>query len=114
MVQWRGEGCELCAPTLWTNEITSALCKAVHFGALTAEEGQRALALARSLSVQSIPPDDGQSRLAFDWTVHLSRVSAYDSLHLALAQVLRCELWTADRRLCNAVTQRWVHWAGND
>jgi len=112
VMEWKGEGCELYAPTLWLYEITSALCKAVHFGALTVEEAQRALTLAQSLSVQLIPPDDAQALLAFDWTVNLDRAAAYDRFYLALAEALRGELWTADRKLYNAVAQPWVRWTG--
>ena len=53
-----------------------------------------------------------QARLAFDWTVRLKRAAAYDSFYLALAETMECELWTAEKRLCNAVDQPWVRWAG--
>jgi predicted nucleic acid-binding protein len=112
VTEWKRAGYRLCAPTLWIYEITSALCKAVHFAALTPDQGQRALMLALKLDVQPVPPDDVQARLAFDWTVCLKRAVAYDSFYLALAETMECELWTADKRLCNAVDQPWVRWAG--
>jgi hypothetical protein len=34
--------------------------------------------------------------------------AAYDSFYLGLAERLGCELWTADRRLRNAVDLPWV------
>jgi predicted nucleic acid-binding protein len=112
ITEWKREGCELFAPTLWLYEITSALCKAVRFSKLTPDEGKRALVLAHELDVQLIPPDDAQTRLAFDWTLRLNRGAAYDSFYLALAETLRCELWTADQRLHHAVGQSWVHFVG--
>jgi predicted nucleic acid-binding protein len=109
---WLRERYELHAPTLWVYEMTSALCKAVRFGELTPEEGRHALALAQTLGIQLIPPDIDQVRTAFDWTLRLERAAAYDSFYLALAESLRCDLWTADRHLRNAVEQSWVRWAG--
>ncbi len=52
-------------------------------------------------------------RLAFDWTVRLNQAAAYDSFYLALAEALRCELWTADQHLYDAVGQPWVRWVGS-
>jgi predicted nucleic acid-binding protein len=105
---WLQNGFELVAPTLWLYETTSALCKLVHFGELTPEEGERALALAQTLGVALIPPDETAARAAFEWTVRLDRAAAYDSFYLALAERLGCALWTADQHLCAAVDQPWV------
>jgi predicted nucleic acid-binding protein len=106
--QWMSDGSELYAPTLWLYEMTSALCKSVRLGALTPIEGREALALAQRLGVQLIPPDESLARSAYAWTMRLNRAAAYDSFYLALAEALQCELWTADRRLSNAVNLAWV------
>jgi predicted nucleic acid-binding protein len=113
MTQWKQDGYGMCAPTLWVYEITSALCKVVHFGQLKPDEGARALALAQGLNVRLISPNDAQARLAFDWTMRLSRAAAYDSFYLALAETLGCELWTTDNRLYNSVAQPWVRLVGD-
>ena len=47
MTQWKQDGYGVCAPTLWVYEITSALCKVVHFGQLRPDEGTRALHWSR-------------------------------------------------------------------
>ena len=112
VAQWLEDGFQLHAPTLWAYEMTSALCKLVRFGELTLQEGERTLGLAQTLGVQLVPPDKELMRLAFDWTVRLNRAAAYDSVYLALAEALRCELWTADQHLYNAVGQPWVRWVG--
>ncbi len=109
VTQWHREGYVLCAPTLWLYEITSALCKGVHFGQITRDEGQQALTLAQKLGVQLFPPDDAQTISAFDWTMRLKRAAAYDSFYLALAKTLRSELWTADKRLVNVAGVSWIH-----
>ena len=109
LAQWHSDGDVLCAPALWLYEITSALCKVVHFGQITGDEGRSALTLAQNLGVRLYTPDDTQSAMAFDWTVRLGRAAAYDSFYLTLAKSLRSELWTADKRLANAVGVSWVH-----
>ncbi|MFH1927834.1 MAG: type II toxin-antitoxin system VapC family toxin, partial [Chloroflexota bacterium] len=76
---------------------------------ITSAEGQQALALAQRLDVQLFPPDEAQTTLAFDWTMRLKRAAAYDSFYLALAEALRSELWTADKRLSNAAGVSWTH-----
>ena len=109
VTQWYREGYVLCAPTLWLYEITSALCKGVHFGQITHYEGQQALILTKRLGVQLFPPGDSQATQAFDWTMQLKRSSAYDSFYLVLAKTLHSELWTADKRLVNAARVSWIH-----
>lgn len=107
--QWHRDGYVLCAPTLWLYEITSALCKGVHFGQITRAEGQQTLLLAQKLGVQLFPPDDAQTALAFNWTMQLKRAAAYDSFYLALAKTLSTDLWTANKRLVNAAGVSWAH-----
>ena len=58
--------------------------------------------------MRTIPPDDVLAHAAYEWTLRLDRAAAYGSFYLALAETLHCELWTADRRLRNAVHLDWV------
>jgi len=101
---------ELVAPSLWAYETTSALTKAVHFGQLTADEGRQALTQVGALGVRLVLPDGGLNQQAFEWTLRLQRAAAYDSYYLALAEALKCDLWTADRRLYDAAGLPWVRW----
>jgi len=112
MDQWSHKGYDLCAPTLWAYEITSALCKVIRFGGLEKDEGWRALTQAQGMDMRLVPPDSTQMRAAFEWTARLNRAAAYDSFYLALAEALDCDLWTADRRLFNAANKPWVHCVG--
>lgn len=107
-------GFEFVAPTLWAYETTSILCKAVHFKWLTPDEGRRTLVQLGELGVRLVSLDPAKNRQAFEWTLRLGRAAAYDSYYLALAQALKCDLWTADLRLFNAVNLPWVHCVGND
>jgi predicted nucleic acid-binding protein len=104
------EGFELVAPALWACETTSTLCKAVHFGHLAVDEGRQALAHLAALGVRLVAPDPAQNRRVFEWTLHLNRAAAYDSYYLALAEAIGGDLWTADRRLCQAVNRAWVRY----
>jgi predicted nucleic acid-binding protein len=103
----------LAAPALWLYEITSAAAKAVYFNQLTPLEAQTVVRQALGLDVQLIPPDKTQAGLALEWTLRLKRGAAYDSFYLAIAEALQAELWTADRRLVNALGDQrpgWVRW----
>jgi len=42
----------------------------------------------------------------------VKRNISIDSFYLALAEKLNCELWTADLRLVDAISQPWVRLAG--
>ena len=106
---------QLLAPALWIYEITSTLSKAVHFEQITESEGREALHQALALGVQVVLPDETQSDLAFSWTLHLKRASAYDNFYLVTAEALNAEFWTADQRLLRALEGQkltWVHSVG--
>lgn len=53
--------------------------------------------------------------LALRLAQEFNRPRAYDTAYLALAELRRCEFWTADERLYNSVRDRldWVHWVGD-
>jgi len=96
------------APTLWLYEITSAITKAIHFEIITSTEGELLLASLQQLNIELVIPNSALTKSAFEWTLRLKRATAYDSFYLALAQHLNAPLWTADKRLYNAVNQSWV------
>ncbi len=106
--EWRQTEDRLVAPSLWLYELTSALVKAVHFEQLTEDEARHALRLVHTFPIDLIIPDRPLSEAAFDWSLRLQRINAYDSFYLALADALDSELWTADQRLVNAAQQEWV------
>jgi predicted nucleic acid-binding protein len=68
--------------------------------------------LAQRLGVELHAPQDALARSAYEWTLRLNRGAAYDSFYLALAERLRCELWTADQRLVRTTSLPWVRLAG--
>jgi len=103
---------QLVAPALWVDEIASALAKAVHFGQITAKEGEEALHQAMALGVQIILPDETQAGLAYHQALKLKRASVYDSFYLVTAEGLEAEFWTADKRLVHSFQVNkpaWMH-----
>ena len=106
-------GYRLVAPSLWLYEVTSILTKAVFLRQITRTQAEEAIALSRSYPLELIDPSNELTRAAFEWTLKLKRVAAYDSFYLALAQQLQCELWTYDQRLANAVNEPWLRYLGS-
>ena len=102
----------LYAPTLWHYEVTTTLAKLVHCREITEEASDKLLEMAFALDISIIAPDESLCRHALHWTFRLKRASAYDCFYVALAELLRGELWTADRKLFRAVGQDWIRYAG--
>jgi len=112
MSDWHQAQYHFYAPSLWRYETTSAITKAVHFQIVTVFEAQQALELLKNFEIELVIPDANLVDLAVDWTLRLKRAAAYDSFYVALAEQLKTELWTADKRLYHAVKQDWVRYAG--
>lgn len=106
-------GCLLTAPTLWRYEVTSAITKSIQQGTVSQAEAAQAFAISLEFPIHLVTPNDELTRAAFQWTLKLKRTAAYDSFYLALAQQLRCELWTYDQRLANAANEPWVRYLGH-
>ena len=108
---WQENDVPLYAPTLWRYEVTSTLAKLVHFREITVETSDRVLDMAFALDISIIAPDETLCRHALGWTYRLKRASAYDCFYVALTELLRGEMWTADRKLFRAVGQDWMRYA---
>lgn len=115
LAQWRQEEADLIAPALFAFEVTATLRRLVYQKELTPEEGEEAFARFLRIKVrlshrQSIFP------LAWQLAKQFNRPRAYATAYLALAQLNRCDFWTADEKLYNAVHPHlpWVKWVGQD
>ena len=113
--QWKEDGVKVVSPGLLLFELTSVLRKKVHRGLLSLEEGEKAFDTVRQLPVQMLTPSDLHRR-AWELATRFNRPAAYDAHYLALAEMMNCEFWTADRRLFNVVKDElpWVHWLGKE
>jgi predicted nucleic acid-binding protein len=112
---WQQEQVVLLAPALLAFEVTSTLRRYVHFKRIAPAQGERAFEQFRQMNIR-LSHRQGIFPLAWELAKQFNRPTAYDTAYLALAQLHRCDFWTADERLFNAVQQElpWVHWIGND
>ncbi|MBU0567033.1 type II toxin-antitoxin system VapC family toxin [bacterium] len=112
--EWIGQGMEITAPFLLAFETTSVIRNRVYRQDLTLEEGESAFEIIHSLDITFLNPDS-LYKTAWELAKQFNRPAAYDSHYLALARILDCPLWTADKRLYNTVNNEltWVKWLGN-
>lgn len=111
--RWREEGTCITAPCLLFIEVTNALYKRVRREELTVSEALALLACLEDLHInvkEAIP----FSRQALETAARFGCSATYDAYYISLAEVLGCELWTADERLYNSVKDRLdrVRWLG--
>jgi predicted nucleic acid-binding protein len=99
----------LLVPEFWEYEVLNGVNKAVAREQLTEDEGQEAAALLLALQAEKIPLPSPRDSYAL---ARQYRRSVYDSWYLHLAEEEGCELWTADRKLYNALkdTVPWIKW----
>ncbi|MEK7872471.1 MAG: type II toxin-antitoxin system VapC family toxin [Chloroflexota bacterium] len=108
--RWVDGDISLVAPPLFFAEVTSVLRGKVFHGQIGAAEGERVFSVFLRLQVDSVNPVDLQER-AWALAKKYNRPKAYDAQYLAVAEMLGCDLWTADQRLANAVREKWVRLA---
>ncbi len=104
---WLQSDTEIVSAPLFFAEVTSVLRESVYFRKMTPEEGEIAFAASLRLRVRTADSDDLQQQ-AWGLAKRYNRPKAYDAQYLAVAASLRCELWTADRRLANAIPVPWL------
>ena len=105
---WNTDQIEIIAPALFTYEATNILYRQVVTNKLSYEEVKKLLSIGillnfvqhREISIR-----------AMELSHRFGLPAAYDAHYLALAEHEKCEYWTADTRLCNAVADKlqWVH-----
>lgn len=107
---WIDRGEVVIAPVLFRAETLSVVRQNVHRGLLTAEQGEAAYTVLENLGVEFLEPGD-LYRVAWQYAQRFNRPTVYDCCYLALAAIVGCEFWTADRRLANAVGGQlpWIH-----
>lgn len=107
---WLEEDVLATAPPLLFAEVTSVLREKVFHGQIPVAEGDQTFSAFRRLRIESVAPLDLQDR-AWELAKRYNRPRAYDVQYLAVAESFGCDLWTADRRLANAVRETWVRLA---
>ena len=95
-------GISLIAPPLFPVEVDSSIRKRVHNGSLTVKEGVQAYKQLDAIPVQ-IVEELGLRYRSREIAEQFNQRLVYDSLYAALADLRRCELWTADTRFNRVV-----------
>ena len=115
MTAWKQAGEEIFAPTLVEYEVATILRKSMVIKLLSPDDAAGALQRITDLNVQSVAPTAKSHQNALQWAERLGHTAAHDAQYLALAQQLRLEFWTGDRRLSNRAQQAgaiWARWIG--
>lgn len=98
---WGEFGVQIQAPHLMLAEVANALHRKVVDGQIALHTATSSLENLYDLGIKFHDPENihaGAMRLAGQ----LGQGAVYDSVYLALAERLDCELWTADRRFYRA------------
>jgi predicted nucleic acid-binding protein len=110
----------IVAPPLLPIEVTNIVrqrmrrVKAPAQGLLTTTEAQEALARFLALPIELQLPR-ALHHVALELAVVHALPAVYDGHYIALAQMLDCEFWSADRKLVEAVQEKlpFVRWIGD-
>lgn len=98
---WTSQSEFLIAPPIFRSEVTNVLHRKVRRGELDFANAVNAVeSLFAAVSIQE-PPSLYTDALTIARAI--GAAAAYDPLYLALAEVERCDMWTADRRFVRAV-----------
>lgn len=106
---------QLIAPVFFEVETDSILRqKASLRRELTADQAQRAFASLRALPIKTEHSPEQRER-AWEIAGEFQFPTVYDATYLALAELRRCEFWTADEKLFKQVKNKltFVQWLGN-
>lgn len=104
---------ELISPTLFAYEIVNAINIAVRKKRIPEGEGFEAINDILSIGIKLIDFDEFAGP-TFSLTQTYNR-SAYDCAYMSLAQREECLMYTADKRLFNAIKNRlrFIKWVGD-
>lgn len=103
--RWVAQDVEIVGPFLLAYEVLSVLRGKVFRGDLPREAGEAATAAFLGQGIALLHPE-GVEQKAWELATGLNLPTVYDAAYLALAEILECELWTADRRLGAAVRRK--------
>jgi predicted nucleic acid-binding protein len=103
-----GSGGRIVAPYLLVGEVASAIYKKCQTGQIRLELGRLLTAMAGQLSVETMAPPQLPLR-AFEIAAQLQLKWVYDAFYVALAEIVGCDLWTADEALHAAVREVHTH-----
>ena len=96
------EGRRVIVPALFHYEVVAVLRKKVYRGQLALSEGAVAVDMLLDADLGVVTAPELHHR-AWELAHRFDRPTAYDAHYLALAEMERCEFWTADEQLYDSV-----------
>jgi predicted nucleic acid-binding protein len=111
--RWAEEPASLIAPPLFESEADSVILRYIHRGLLDQDAGMAAQELLDALPI-TILQDSRVRERARQIAAAFNQDRVYDATYAALAELVSCEFWTADRRFHRAVkdTLAYVRFVG--
>lgn len=106
---WVSDEGRFVAPSLLHYEVVNSLYQYQKHGQISSESLERALEAALTLPVDLVD-DDHLHRRALMSAAQYGLSAAYDAHYFALAEWMDIDLWTADKRLVNALKPFKVKW----
>jgi predicted nucleic acid-binding protein len=109
--RWFEEGRQLVAPPIFYAEVCSTLRLCTWKGDISSDAALAALSACLRSPVEIWDSPVAIQTRAFALASQFNQPRAYDAQYLAVAELTRGELWTADKRLVNSVAGQlsWVH-----
>lgn len=101
---WQQRRVGLIAPPLYESEVDSVVLRRIRRGELTVAAAASAQALLDELPVDIIQDRSVRPR-ARQIAARFNQERVYDATYAALAELTRCEFWTADRDFHHAVNE---------
>lgn len=111
--KWAVAGTRPSAPCLLLVEATNVLHRRAMLGHISLSQARQLLAGLLDMGIEIRESPQIHFR-AMELAQELQRPAVYDTHYLALADILGCELWTADERFFNSVKERQprIRWLG--
>ena len=116
LAEWKNKKMAMLAPALLAYEASNTLYQNVRRGKITLDTAELSMTKVIFAGLQlDFSQDPVLGVRAIELANNFSLLATYDAYYLALAERERCEFWTADTRMWNAVKGKfaWVRWMGD-
>ena len=109
---WASQGIQRVAPYFMPVELANALHRRVVRSEISVDDAVRLIERLLASGLELHAPADLYGR-ALDMASRLDQSAVYDAHYLALAEILDCELWTADEKFFRVASPiadnvRWI------
>jgi predicted nucleic acid-binding protein len=111
--EWAVAGTRPAAPCLLLVEATNVLHRRATLGDISLSQAKELLAGLLDMGIEIRESPQIHFR-AIELAQELHRPAVYDTHYLALADILGCDLWTADEQFFNSIKERHlgIKWLG--